>query len=202
MTILTAGSSAMPSSAASSAVISPTESALRWSGRFKVRVAMPSASSRSRIAPGSAMLGVSFAVSSRGDFDPNDAKRPGDAWPRPREPPLQSAQRDRVHQAARGPERVRSALELERAAHADVALVAVGVVADLLQDRIDPFLVEPERLAVARADAQQALDARVGILQLLVDIGLGHAQFLGLDHRHQRPAHHVQPLVVAVADER
>jgi len=57
-----------------------------------------------------------------------------------------------------GPQLVEAALDLERRSHADVAVEAFAVVADLLHDIDDPGLVDAERLAHARGDAEDALD--------------------------------------------
>src|SRR5436190_7607198 len=107
-----------------------------------------------------------------------------------------------ILQAALGPQSVRATLDLERAAHADIAIEALAVVADLLDDGVDPFLVEAERLAHAGGDAEDALDGGVVALGHLVDVGRGDTVFLGLDHGVERPAHDVGELVVAVAHHR
>src|SRR3546814_8647871 len=96
---------------------------------------------------------------------------------------IRSAQRDGVHQAAAGPEIVETAVELDWAVTADIALKAFAVIADLLDQRIGPFLLEPECLAVARRGADEALDHRIFAFQHLVDILLGDAEFLCLDRK-------------------
>src|SRR6188474_3533883 len=110
------------------------------------------------------------------------------------------ADRRRVLQAALRPQLVQAALDLERAAGADMLVEALAVVPDLLDDVVDPLLVDPERLAHARRDTEDALDRRVLALQHLVDVLRRDAIFLGLDHRVLRPAHDVGELVVAVPD--
>jgi FAD binding domain len=59
---------------------------------------------------------------------------PDQARPRPRLGC--SAEWHRVHEAALAPERVDAALDLERRAHADIALEAVAIVPDLLHDLV------------------------------------------------------------------
>src|SRR3954447_20457848 len=81
-----------------------------------------------------------------------------DAWAAA---PSVSTERYRVHQAAVGPQRVLAALELEGRVLADIALEAVAVVPDLLDDVVHPLLVDADRLAVARCDAEEALDGGI-----------------------------------------
>src|SRR5580704_10749615 len=99
----------------------------------------------------------------------------------------ESPKRNRVHQAAVGPQRVLAALELERRVDANIALEALAVVPDLLDDVVHPLLVDTDGLAVAWRDAQEALDGRIVALQHLVDVLRGDPQLLGLDHANQRP---------------
>src|SRR4029077_8681247 len=66
-----------------------------------------------------------------------------------------------VEQAALGPQRVQAASDLERAAHADIAVEALAVVTDLLDDVVDPPLVDTECLAHARGHAEDALDGGI-----------------------------------------
>src|SRR5215207_1824339 len=75
-----------------------------------------------------------------------------------------------VLQPALRPEIVQATVDLEERAHADVAVEALAVVTDLLDDVVDPLLVDAERLAHAGRDAKDALDARVIALQHLVDV--------------------------------
>src|SRR6188508_2639458 len=112
------------------------------------------------------------------------------------------ADRRRVLQAALRPQLVQAALDLERAAGADMLVEALAVVTDLLDDVVDPLLVDPERLAHARRDAEDALDRRVLALQHLVDVLGVDAVLLGLEHRILSPAHDVGELVVAMAHGR
>src|SRR5471030_2805217 len=80
------------------------------------------------------------------------------------------ADRRRVLQAAVLPQSVQAAVDLEHRARADIALEALAVVTDQLDDVVDPLLVEPERLAHARGDAEDALDRGIVTLQHLVDV--------------------------------
>ncbi|MNQ77655.1 hypothetical protein D3C85_925390 [compost metagenome] len=98
--------------------------------------------------------------------------------------------------------RIQAALDLQRTALAHVALEALAVVAHLLDDVVGPLLVQPQVGAAAGRDAQDALDVGVGALGLLVHVLGRHAVFFGFDHRRQRPAHDVQPGIVALAHER
>src|SRR5690606_29969535 len=60
-----------------------------------------------------------------------------------------------VHQAAAGPQVVESAVQLDRAALADIAFEALAVIADLLDHVVGPFLVEADALAEAGRDAEE-----------------------------------------------
>src|SRR5579863_4310543 len=91
-----------------------------------------------------------------------------------------SADRHRVDQAALGPQIVEPALQLERAAHAEIMVEHLTVIADRLDLVIGPFLVEPERLAHAGGDAEDTLDGGVVAFQHVVDILLGDPLLLGL----------------------
>src|SRR6266508_6180335 len=97
--------------------------------------------------------------------------------------------RRRVLQPALGPQRVLAAGDLERRALADIALEALAVVTNLLDDVVDPLLVDAERLAHARRRAEDTLDRRVLALQHLVDVLGIDAVLLRLDHGVLRPAH-------------
>src|SRR5262249_34794163 len=102
-----------------------------------------------------------------------------------------SPDRRRVLQAAFGPELVQAAIDLQHRALADIALEALAVVTDLLDDVVDPLLVDAERLAHARRDAEDALDRRILALQHVVDVLRIDAILFGLEHRELRPAHDV-----------
>src|SRR3546814_4394894 len=97
------------------------------------------------------------------------------------------SERPRIQRAALGPLLVHTAIQLERAALADVTLEALAIIADLLEDVVAPLLVDAEVLAHARGDTQDALDVRVVALQLVIDVLRGDAVFLTLDHCVQRP---------------
>src|SRR5581483_12394348 len=96
---------------------------------------------------------------------------------------LPSTDRLGVLQAALGPQFVEAAVDLEDRACADIAVEALAVIADLLDDVDDPLLVDTKRLAHAGGDAEDALDRRVVALQHLVDVLGVDAVFLGLEHR-------------------
>src|SRR5690242_21840801 len=93
-----------------------------------------------------------------------------------------------VLQAAVLPQRIQAALDLERRPHADVALEALAVIADLLDDVVGPLLVDAERLAHPGRHAEQTLDAGIVALQHFVDVLRGDAVLLGLDHGELAPA--------------
>src|ERR1700719_2417640 len=113
-----------------------------------------------------------------------------------------SAERRPVLQAALGPQRVETAHDLQRRTLADVAFENFAVIADVLDDAIDPVVGEPERLAVLTLGAEHPPGLRIVGFQFVVDVGLGHAELLGVNHGEMRPAHNVGPLTVAMADRR
>src|SRR5476649_227006 len=115
---------------------------------------------------------------------------------------LPSAHRRRDHRAALGPERIDAAAELERRALAEIALEALAVIADLLDDVVGPLLVEAEDLAVAVDHAQEALHVEVGRRQRVIDGRLVDAALLRLEHGVLGPAHHVEPSRIAVTNVR
>src|SRR6185369_10181792 len=113
------------------------------------------------------------------------------------------ADRRRVHQAALGPEVDDAARQPDRRLRPEVALEALAVVADLLDDAIRPLLVEAEELAGVFRDAEEALYRGILAARLLrVDVGLRESVLLGFKHREQRPAHDLEPLVVAAPHRR
>src|ERR1700759_5790209 len=75
---------------------------------------------------------------------------------------LRSLERNGVLQAALGPERVQTALQLERARLADIAFENLAVIAGRLERGLQPLVVEPEPRAEIAGDAEQALDDRRG----------------------------------------
>src|SRR5690606_31236333 len=99
------------------------------------------------------------------------------------------AERRSVLQAALGPELVQAAGDLEWALLADVTLEHLAIVADAGDHFHDPVVFEAEHRANLgfRLLAEDALDLRiVGALHFL-DVGLGDAEFLGLDQRKESP---------------
>ncbi len=103
-------------------------------------------------------------------------------------------------QATLGPESVLAALDLQARAFADVLLEDLAVVAHVLDDTHSPVVGQADGLTELALGAEQAFDLRVlGGLHLL-DVGLGDAELLGIEHGIVRPPDDVSPLVVAVAD--
>src|SRR5262249_42610974 len=98
-----------------------------------------------------------------------------------------------------GPQRIEASGDLQRRAHAYIALEHFAVVPDLLDDVVDPLLVDTQRLAHAGRYAKDALDGGVVALQHFVDILGGDAVLLGLELGVEGPAHDVAELVVAMA---
>src|SRR5215218_7858164 len=66
-----------------------------------------------------------------------------------------------VLEAALGPQLVQAAVDLEGRLRAEVAVEALAVVTDLLDDGVDPLLVDPQGLAHAWCHAKDALDGGV-----------------------------------------
>src|SRR5512132_4588094 len=91
-------------------------------------------------------------------------------------------------------------IRLRSGAH--VAIEALAIVADLLDDGVGPVLPEPERGAHARGDAEQAPNVRILAGQHGVDIARRDAPLFRFDRRELRPPDDVEPLIVSVADSR
>ncbi len=110
----------------------------------------------------------------------------------------------RVHQAALGPQVVDAARQRHRRLRPEVALEALAVVADLLDDRDRPTPASrPSSLPVSSETPRKRCTPGSLLLGLLlVDIGLRQAVLLGFDHREQGPAHDLEPLVVAAPHRR
>src|SRR5690606_32919482 len=80
-----------------------------------------------------------------------DRSRPGSAGRWPCAPPEGgSADRPAVHQAAVAPRAVQATLQLHGARHAQIALEALAVVADRLDDVVTPLVIHAQVLAHAR----------------------------------------------------
>src|SRR6266852_961305 len=112
------------------------------------------------------------------------------------------ADRRRVLDAAFRPQTVEAALDLERGIDADIALEYLAIIADGLDDVNDPIVGEAEALAERALDAKHAPHLGARRLHHFIDVALGDAEFLGVDQRVECPLHDIEPLVVAVADER
>ena len=65
---------------------------------------------------------------------------------------------------------IEAAVEPNRTARADVPLERLAVIADRLDQVVRPLLVKPQSLPVARNDAEQPLDVRIGALRHLLDV--------------------------------
>src|SRR5581483_2511914 len=117
-------------------------------------------------------------------------------------PPLLLLERNGVLQATLGPERVQTTFQLERARLADIAFEDFAVIAGRLERGLHPFVVEAEPRTEIAGNAEQALDGRRGRFRHLVDIGLGHAEFLGFEQAVVQPRDDVAPDLVAVTRER
>src|SRR6478736_6783799 len=79
--------------------------------------------------------------------------------------PLPSADRDRVEQTALSPQMIEAALEFELGILAERAVEDLAVIADQFDLVVSPFLVEPQRLARTRSDAEHTFDVRIIALQ-------------------------------------
>src|ERR1700728_5249262 len=105
-----------------------------------------------------------------------------------------------VLQATLGPERVEPSYDLQRRALPDIAFENLAVIADVLDDAIDPIVGQAERLAVLTFRAEHAPRLRIVGFQLLIHIRLVHAKLLGVDHGEMSPANDICPLVVAMTN--
>ena len=85
---------------------------------------------------------------------------------------------------------------------ADIALVDFAVIADVADDARGPVLGQAELLAVGAFGADQPHHVGLLRLQRLIDVLRGDAEFLGVDHRIERPFHDHHPVVVALPHHR
>src|ERR1700759_4499284 len=115
---------------------------------------------------------------------------------------LRSLERNGVLQAALGPERVQTTLQLERARLADIAFEDFAVIAGRLERGLHPLVVEAKPRAEIAGHAEQALHGRRGRFRHLVDIGLGHALLFGLEQAVMQPGDDVAPDLVTIPRER
>src|SRR6516164_1312553 len=113
-----------------------------------------------------------------------------------------SANWGRVLQAALGPQLIAAARQLERRVRADIAVVDLAIIADLLDDVDDPVIADAEALAELTFDAEHALHLRIRRFHHLVDIPRSHAVLLGVEHGEMHPTHDRRPLAVALAHHR
>src|SRR6476659_7267135 len=84
----------------------------------------------------------------------------------------------------------------------EIGVEALGVVADLPDDKVGPAVVERQHLAEVAGCADEALDGGVRALRLLVDVLRVEAELLRFDHGEERPLDDVEPAIVAVAQRR
>src|SRR5262249_22528126 len=108
--------------------------------------------------------------------------------------------RGRVHDAAHGPEMIQSARDAERRLDADVAVIDLGIVADVPEDAHDPILGEPDLLPVIPFGADEPLDVGLCRSERLVDGLRADARLLRVQHCEVRPFHDVEPLGVLLTD--
>src|SRR6478752_1389529 len=101
-----------------------------------------------------------------------------------------------VLDAARAPELVEPARNLQFRAAADIAIVDLAVIADMADDAGGPIPGEAEVLAIGTFGADQSHHVGLLGLQRFVDVLGVHAELLGIDHRIQRPLHDQHPVVI------
>src|SRR5690606_21501307 len=115
---------------------------------------------------------------------------------------LFSADRGSVLQPALGPERVQSTLYLERGIRPDVTIEDLAIVSDRRDHLHHPVVGEAHIGAEIAVLAEKAAHIRIFGIDHLFDIGLGHAQFLGIDRAEMHPFDDVEPLLVTLAHQR
>src|ERR1700704_924469 len=97
--------------------------------------------------------------------------------------PARSADRRRVLNSALVPELVEPAGNPEFRAGADIAVEGFAVIADRLDDPRYPILGEAELFAEITIDAERALQLGLVRFRHFIDVLLGDAEFLGVNHR-------------------
>src|ERR1043165_8536213 len=92
---------------------------------------------------------------------------------------------------------------MKRRFFADIALEALAVIADLLDDLVGPIRIDLELLAHIAFYAQHPANLGIRALRLdLVHILGGDTELLGNDHGVQRPSNDIAPLIVAMPYQR
>src|SRR4051812_18864813 len=105
----------------------------------------------------------------------------------------------RIHEATVAVEIVEPARQAKPALRAERRLVDLAVIALCLDDLVGEIVGEAERLAEIAFETEKLLHLRIARALLdLVDIGLGDAELLRLEHREMRPLHDIGPPVVAL----
>ncbi len=110
-----------------------------------------------------------------------------------------SEESQRQHQAAVPLQAIEAAFDLQRAVAADVAIVDLAVVTDLLDDLVGPDLLSgraPGRCRVHGRRKRRIVGSSES--RMRVDVRLRDAELLGDDHRLDAELHDVEPLVIAV----
>src|SRR3954454_22872987 len=107
-----------------------------------------------------------------------------------------------VLDSALGPEPVDATADAELRARSHITFKHFAVIADLLDDADDPVLAQAQLLAEVALDTQQPPDLGLVGLQRLIDVLGGDAELLGIEHGEERPLDDVEPLIVAMANER
>src|SRR5579883_2138407 len=112
------------------------------------------------------------------------------------------ADRRRVHQAALRPKFVEAPRNIERRLLAHILLIHLAIVTNLLDNFVGPVARNAETLRRGGVAAQEEFSLRRSVLQLVVDILRGDAEFFSCDHSINRPADESEPLVVTLAHNR
>src|SRR6516162_1076511 len=97
----------------------------------------------------------------------------------------QSADRRSVLDSALVPEIVEPAGKRQLRARANITVKSLAVIADRLDDPTEPILGQPELLAKIAVRAKGSFQIRFVRFRHLVDVLLGDAKLLGIDHRKQ-----------------
>src|SRR3569833_4193706 len=101
--------------------------------------------------------------------------------------PAASADRRGVLDSSFIPKLVQSSSDLQLGAGAYIALIGLAIIADSLDDPREPVLCQAQLFTEIAVGAESTLQLRLVRLGHLFEVLLGHAHFLGVDHRKQRP---------------
>src|SRR4029079_7812968 len=96
---------------------------------------------------------------------------------------------------------IEAALQLDRAAAADVFFEHLSVVSDRFDRVVRPRLTQSKRPSISRNDTEQALDVHAVALSHRLEVARRDPEFFGVDEREDRPAQDYEEIRIVLAYE-